>query len=114
MPTYEYECKVCGHRFELFQNMTAIPASSCPKCQGAVKRLIGFGSGIIFKGSGFYETDYKRKEKKEDAKENKSPTCPGANKDCPASLHVNSNRRDPAEGHRDATKRDGECSLSKQ
>ncbi len=60
MPTYEYRCNECGHEFEAFQRMTDEPLSKCPECEGAVKRLIGTGAGIIFKGSGFYETDYKR------------------------------------------------------
>jgi len=59
MPTYEYECKQCNHRFEQFQRITAKPLEDCPECGGAVKRLIGLGAGIIFKGSGFYCTDYK-------------------------------------------------------
>ncbi|RKY77010.1 zinc ribbon domain-containing protein [candidate division KSB1 bacterium] len=62
MPTYEYECKKCGYRFTKFQSIKAKPVSKCPKCSGPVKRLISGGSGIIFKGSGFYETDYKRKK----------------------------------------------------
>ena len=61
MPTYEYECKVCGHTFDVFHNMTAKPRIKCEKCGGATKKLIGAGAGIIFKGSGFYETDYKKK-----------------------------------------------------
>ena len=59
MPTYEYKCTQCGNRFELFQTMTAEPVKYCPKCNGLVKRLIGPGSGPIFKGTGFYQTDYK-------------------------------------------------------
>ena len=60
MPTYDYECKNCGHRFEAFQGITAEPLKKCPDC-GKMKlvRLIGGGAGIIFKGSGFYATDYK-------------------------------------------------------
>jgi len=61
MPTYEYECRKCGYGFEKFQTMSAKPVRTCPKCRGKVKRLPGTGAGIIFKGSGFYETDYKRK-----------------------------------------------------
>ena len=61
MPTYEYECKICGHTFEMFQSMSAKPVRRCPKCGKVVRRLMGAGGGIIFKGSGFYETDYKRK-----------------------------------------------------
>jgi putative FmdB family regulatory protein len=60
MPTYEYECKKCGHRFEKFQSMKDAPEKKCPECRGPVRRLIGRGAAIIFKGSGFYETDYNR------------------------------------------------------
>lgn len=60
MPTYEYECVNCGHRFELFQKITDNPIDKCPKCKEKVIRLIGSGGGIIFKGSGFYATDYKK------------------------------------------------------
>jgi putative FmdB family regulatory protein len=60
MPTYEYECRSCKHRFEEFQSITDEPIKKCPKCGKAVRRLFGGGMGIIFKGSGFYTTDYKR------------------------------------------------------
>jgi len=60
MPTYEYECRSCKHRFEEFQNINDDPIKICPKCGKPVRRLIGGGLGIIFKGSGFYITDYKR------------------------------------------------------
>jgi len=59
MPTYDYKCLSCAHQFEVFQSMTAELVSNCPKCNGKVKRLIGAGAGPIFKGSGFYQTDYK-------------------------------------------------------
>ncbi len=73
MPTYEYKCKQCGHIFEVFQSMTAEPVKTCPKCQGEVKRLIGAGAGPIFKGSGFYQTDYKNKPSSTPAKKNTVP-----------------------------------------
>jgi len=57
MPTYEYECKSCSHSFEVFQAMSEAALSSCPSCGGALRRLIGGGTGIIFKGSGFYKND---------------------------------------------------------
>jgi putative FmdB family regulatory protein len=57
MPTYDYRCLACGHRFEAMQRITEAPLSRCPKCKGKVKRLIGGGAGVIFKGSGFYVTD---------------------------------------------------------
>ena len=60
MPTYEYECENCRHTFEQFQNMSDDPLKDCPECGGRVRRLIGTGAGIVFKGSGFYATDYGR------------------------------------------------------
>jgi putative FmdB family regulatory protein len=64
MPTYEYVCKDCGHELEAFQSIKADPLSDCPECeQPALKRKIGAGSALIFKGSGFYCTDYKEKPK---------------------------------------------------
>ncbi|GHV10549.1 hypothetical protein FACS189491_00220 [Spirochaetia bacterium] len=57
MPTYEYECKSCGHTFDAFQGMSDEPIKVCPECGKAVRRLINGGTGIIFKGSGFYVTD---------------------------------------------------------
>jgi putative FmdB family regulatory protein len=60
MPTYEYECQKCGHRFELFQSIKDAPKKTCPECKGRVKRLLGTGAGLIFKGSGFYSTDYRK------------------------------------------------------
>jgi len=62
MPTYEYECQACGHAFEELQGMKDPKLTKCPKChKNKLARLIGGGSGMIFKGSGFYETDYKKK-----------------------------------------------------
>ena len=60
MPTYEYECTACGHRFAVFQNMTDEPVETCPECASEVRRLISGGSGIVFKGSGFHATDYRK------------------------------------------------------
>ena len=60
MPTYEYICESCEHEFEQFQSITARPLRKCPQCgKATLKRLIGTGAGIIFKGNGFYETDYR-------------------------------------------------------
>ncbi len=87
MPTYEYQCKTCRHLFEVFQSITEKPVRKCPACGGEVKRLISAGAGLIFKGSGFYITDYKKKEssiqkykgsevKKETPKQEKSQEKP--------------------------------------
>lgn len=60
MPTYDYRCEACGHELELFQNISEAPKRKCPACKKArLKRLIGGGAGFLFKGSGFYLTDYR-------------------------------------------------------
>jgi putative FmdB family regulatory protein len=72
MPTYDYECKACGHKFEAFQSIKAAPIKVCPACKKeAVHRLIGSGGGIIFKGTGFYCTDYRDSSYKSSAKNDK-------------------------------------------
>lgn len=73
MPTYEYECEKCEITFEKFQSMKDDPIKKCPECDGAVRRLIGAGAGFIFKGSGFYITDYRSESYKRDAKKDKDP-----------------------------------------
>lgn len=72
MPTYEYRCLKCDHRFEAVQRMTEKPLQACPECRGKVKRLLGTGAGIIFKGSGFYCTDYRKTGASPTAKESDS------------------------------------------
>ncbi len=62
MPTYEYKCARCGYRFDFFQKITEEPLRECPRCQGELHRLISSGAGILFKGSGFYTTDYRSEE----------------------------------------------------
>jgi putative FmdB family regulatory protein len=84
MPTYEYACEKCGHHFELFQSMKAEPLKVCPKelCprkqwgKGKVRKLMGSGAGLIFKGSGFYITDYRSQNYKEGAKKDSGATTP--------------------------------------
>jgi putative FmdB family regulatory protein len=69
MPTYEYNCDNCGHQFEQLQGIKAKTLRKCPKCgKSALKRLIGTGAGLIFKGSGFYTTDYRSESYKKGAK----------------------------------------------
>ncbi|MFA5005144.1 MAG: FmdB family zinc ribbon protein [Candidatus Omnitrophota bacterium] len=63
MPTYEYECLNCKHKFEILQSITAKPLTRCPRCGKKVKKLISSTGGFIFKGSGFYATDYKKQGK---------------------------------------------------
>ena len=71
MPTYDYQCQDCGHTFEVFQSMTARKLRKCPRCRGKLKRLVGTGAGIIFKGSGFYATDYRSPSYREGEKKDK-------------------------------------------
>ncbi len=81
MPTYEYVCTKCGHAMEAFQSMKDAPLTKCPACKKpGLKRQVGGGAGLIFKGSGFYITDYKKKSGTPDAKPaSKSPeTKPAA------------------------------------
>ncbi len=82
MPTYEYICEKCGHHFDLFQSISAQPLTVCPKehCaekrwgKGRVKRAISGGAGLIFKGSGFYITDYRSEKYKEAARKDSAPS----------------------------------------
>ncbi|MCE2812353.1 MAG: zinc ribbon domain-containing protein [Planctomycetaceae bacterium] len=68
MPTYDYECDACGHRFELFQSISADPEKKCPECKKLkLRRLIGTGAAVVFKGSGFYQTDYRSDSYKKSA-----------------------------------------------
>lgn len=85
MPTYDYKCLVCGDTFEHFQTMTEEHLNKCNKCEGELKRLIGAGLGPIFKGSGFYQTDYKNSSnnasnKSENKKSEKSDKKSGESK----------------------------------
>jgi putative FmdB family regulatory protein len=73
MPTYDYECNACGHEFEEFQSIKAEPIRKCPQCgKKKVRRLIGIGAGVIFKGSGFYQTDYRSESYKAGAAKDKA------------------------------------------
>ncbi|MBI4397951.1 MAG: zinc ribbon domain-containing protein [Candidatus Omnitrophica bacterium] len=81
MPNYDYECGHCGI-FEKFQAMSDAPLARCPKCKGPVKRLISGGAGVIFKGTGFYATDYRapqKPESKDCGKPKEKGSCSGGN-----------------------------------
>src|SRR5687767_9962011 len=79
MPTYDYKCNACGHAFEQFQSMSADPIRKCPACKKLkLKRLIGTGAGLIFKGSGFYITDYRDQSYKDKAKADSGASGNGA------------------------------------
>ncbi|MBI1976063.1 MAG: zinc ribbon domain-containing protein [Candidatus Omnitrophica bacterium] len=87
MPTYEYLCQKCKHRFDQFQPISAKPLTQCPKCKGKIRRVISGGSGVLFKGSGFYATDYRsssyqEKASKEKSNAKKSEPCSGTPSTC--------------------------------
>ncbi len=77
MPTYDYECTKCKHKFEVFQKITEDVLTKCPECGHKLKRLIGSGAGIIFKGSGFYATDYRK-----NSPSAKTSVCPKTKDGC--------------------------------
>ncbi len=86
MPTYEYKCDNCGHQFEIFQSMKDDKLIKCPNCgKNTLKRLIGKGGGLIFKGSGFYLTDYKNKPQESSA--SKTNAKEKSNKETSATRH---------------------------
>src|SRR5205085_6382525 len=79
MPTYDYECNACEHKFEEFQSMKDKPLKKCPKCgKRKLRRLFGTGAAVIFKGSGFYQTDYRSESYKAGAKADAPPAAPAA------------------------------------
>ena len=77
MPTYDYRCGACGHTFEKFESITASPSRKCPQCgRMKLRRLIGAGAGVIFKGSGFYQTDYRSESYRKAAEKDKAAEKP--------------------------------------
>lgn len=77
MPTYDYECDACGHAWEMFQRIVEDPIKKCPECKKKkARRLFGTGSAVMFKGSGFYETDYRSESYKKGAKAAKDAKAP--------------------------------------
>lgn len=84
MPTYEYQCLKCKHRFEEFHGISERPKLKCPKCKGRVERLISGGAGLLFKGSGFYITDYRSESYRQAAKSDSSSAASSSATPAPA------------------------------
>ncbi|MEP0847928.1 MAG: zinc ribbon domain-containing protein [Phycisphaerae bacterium] len=105
MPTYDYACDACRHEFEEFQSITAAPLRKCPSCgQPKLRRLIGPGAGVLFKGSGFYQTDYRSESYKKAAEAEKKPaSTDGAAK--PASVDAATGGKSTAAASGDSNKR---------
>ena len=85
MPTYEYQCQKCKKHHEASQSITAKALTKCPKCGGRLKRLLGTGSGFLFKGSGFYITDYRSKSYQEGKRKDQPAAAPAPAKPSPSS-----------------------------
>ena len=85
MPTYDYECDACGHKFELFQNISEDPKKKCPECKKSkLRRLFGTGAAIMFKGSGFYQTDYRSESYKQAAEKDSKASSESASESKPS------------------------------
>ncbi len=95
MPTYDYKCKKCEHIFETFHGMSEEPAVECPSCGGAMKRLIGGGLGVIFKGSGFYVTDNKTASKSSTAPVGNGTDSPAPKEKKPDTSSGTVNKKEP-------------------
>jgi putative FmdB family regulatory protein len=103
MPTYEYRCTDCGHEFEEFQLMTEPPLDKCPECGGRAERVISGGAGFLFKGSGFYITDYRSESYKKAAEKDKpspaeSSTAKTSSSSASSSSSSSESSASPSEG----------------
>jgi len=105
MPTYGYMCESCGYEFEQFQSITARPLRVCPECgKRGLRRLIGGGAGILFKGSGFYETDY-RSESYKKAAEREKKAAEGGEKKQQKAASESKQRQASSQGRSEAKKK---------
>ena len=105
MPTYDYRCLSCKHQYEVVQKMSDSPRKRCPKCGKKVERLIGAGAGLLFKGSGFYITDYRSPEYQAKAKAESSPAGGTADGAKPAADSAAAPKDGPKDGQRDGQER---------
>jgi putative FmdB family regulatory protein len=109
MPTYDYVCDACDHKFELFQSITAEPEKKCPECgKKKLRRLIGAGAAIVFKGSGFYQTDYRsesyKKRAEADSKSSESKSSESKSSE-PKSSESKSGGASPAKSDKPSKKK---------
>lgn len=104
MPNYNYQCSQCGHKFQEFQGMSEKSLTKCPKCKkNKLERLISGGSGVIFKGTGFYETDYKKKPNIE-SKSDSTPAAKESSSTAPAVENKTESKSAPAASKSSDTK----------
>jgi putative FmdB family regulatory protein len=102
MPTYEYQCDACKHHFEELQSFSEAPLTKCPKCKKKkLQRLIGMGAAILFKGAGFYQTDYRSESYKSAAKADApAPAADKSSKDTTTTPSVTKDTSGPADGNK--------------
>jgi putative FmdB family regulatory protein len=99
MPTYDYECDACGHTFELFQSISEPVQKKCPKCgKLKLRRLFGTGAAVVFKGSGFYQTDYRSESYKKGAEKDKKDKSPSESKGDSKSESKSETKKSSSEG----------------
>lgn len=104
MPTYEYRCTACDHLFEEYQSITARPLKKCPSCgRNTLSRLIGSGAGVIFKGSGFYQTDYRSESYRKAAEAEAKPASTGGDDKGAGSQGTKKRAESPAGESTDST-----------
>jgi putative FmdB family regulatory protein len=111
MPTYDYECDGCGHRFELFQPISEEPKKKCPQCKKSrLRRLFGTGAALMFKGSGFYQTDYRSESYKKASEAEKKSTS----SDTPATKTESSGKSESKAGPKAERKSESSSGTTKQ
>lgn len=116
MPTYDYECDACGHEFELFQRISEEPETKCPKCKKKkLRRLFGTGAAVMFKGSGFYQTDYPSESYKKgaDSAKSESSETPSKKEGAPSSETPSTAKPDKSDKPAPSSPSTGESKSSK-
>jgi putative FmdB family regulatory protein len=114
MPTYDYECDACGHEFELFQSITEPVKRKCPACgKPKLRRLFGTGAAVVFKGSGFYQTDYRSDSYKKAAEKDAKPSDGGADKSS-SEPSAKTKKQDAAKGKSSDGAASGDTTKSKK
>lgn len=105
MPTYDYECDACSHKFELYQSISAEPEKVCPSCKKKkLRRLIGTGGAVMFKGSGFYQTDYRSESYKKSAASDSKSSSGSESKSETKSESKSETKSEPKTDSKPATK----------
>ncbi|MDR0448190.1 MAG: zinc ribbon domain-containing protein [Treponema sp.] len=114
MPTYEYECKSCGHNFDAFQSMSEMPLTDCPECGKELRRLINGGSGVIFKGSGFYVNDKNKENTKASGRNKSEGTNTGSSDSKSSDTSGRGEAKSPCKACAASVEKGGSCPVSEK